>query len=104
MKAEVPEEKAEILRLRSTNHWMRGNYTDALRDTLSALNYLDVPVNAAPSRQEADVMFEDVRNEILDIGRDEILAIPRASDYKTDLAVALLNDAGRFPNNINNYH
>lgn len=73
---------------------MRGNYEAALDGTLEALNHLGVTIQAAPSIQEADVMFEDVKKEILDIGRDEILAIPRASDYKTDLAVTLLNDAG----------
>lgn len=39
-------------------------------------------------------MFERVKDEILAIGFDEILEIPRATDPRTDLAVAVLNDAG----------
>lgn len=75
---------------------MRGGYKASLSDTLYALRILGVDVNAAPSRREADVMFEQVKNEILAVGFDEILAIPRARDPRTDLAIALLNDAGEF--------
>lgn len=39
-------------------------------------------------------MFEQVKNEILSIGFEEILSIPRSSDPKIELAVVLLNDAG----------
>lgn len=38
-------------------------------------------------------MFEQVKNEILAVGFEEILSIPKARDAKTDLAIALLNDA-----------
>ncbi|TFK57700.1 histidine kinase [Heliocybe sulcata] len=93
-KADHPEDKARLLRLRSRNHWMRNNFKDALKDNLLALHILGVDVNAAPSRREADAMFEQVKNEILAVGFDDILAIPRATDPRTDLAVALLNDAG----------
>ena len=89
-----PEEKARLLRLRSRNHWMRGNYTAALNDNTLGLHLLGVEVNAAPTRREADIMFEQVKNEILAVGFDDILAIPRARDSRTDLAIALLNDAG----------
>lgn len=41
-------------------------------------------------------MFEQVKNDILAIGFDEILEISRATDPRTDLAVAVLNDAGVF--------
>lgn len=88
------ESKVRMLRLRSKNHWMRGNYKAALSDTLTGLHLLGVDVNSAPSRREADVMFEQVKNEILAVGFDEILSIPRARDSRTDLAIALLNDAG----------
>ncbi|TBU58822.1 histidine kinase [Dichomitus squalens] len=91
---EQPEEKARLLRLRSRNHWMRGNYTAALNDNTLGLHLLGVEVNAAPTRREADIMFEQVKNEILAVGFDDILAIPRARDSRTDLAIALLNDAG----------
>ncbi|GJE87861.1 histidine kinase [Phanerochaete sordida] len=89
-----PENKAQILRIRSRNYFMRGNYTGALRDTIHGLHLLGVDVNATPSRREADQMFEDVKNEILAVGFEEILAIPRARDARTDLAISLLNDAG----------
>lgn len=92
-KVVLPEDKAKVLRMRSTNHWMRNNFKAALKDTLLALSLLGVDINDAPSRREADAMFEEVSSDIISIGRDAILAIPRASDPKTDLAAALLNDA-----------
>lgn len=73
---------------------MRGNYSAALSDTLLGLRILGVEVNSAPSRREADMMFEQVKNEILAVGFDDILSIPRARDPRTDLAIELLNDAG----------
>ncbi|RPD81571.1 histidine kinase [Lentinus tigrinus ALCF2SS1-7] len=94
IRCEHPEEKARLLRLRSRNHWMRGNYTAALNDNTLGLHLLGVDVNAAPTRREADIMFEQVKNEILAVGFDDILSIPRARDSRTDLAIALLNDAG----------
>ncbi|TFY83386.1 hypothetical protein EWM64_g624 [Hericium alpestre] len=93
-RAEGADSKAQLLRLRSRNHWMRNNFSSALDDTLLALHVLGVEINAAPTRQEANVMFEQVKNEILAVGFDAILAIPRASDPRTDLAVTLLGDAG----------
>lgn len=50
----------------------------------------------SPTRRQADIMFEEVKNEILAVGFDEILMIPRSTDPRTELAVSLLNDAGRF--------
>ena len=94
-RSDEPENRAQILRIRARNHFMRGQYTLALRDTLDGLHLLGVEVNPAPTRREADNMFEEVKNEILAVGFDEILSIPRARDARTDLAIALLNDAGR---------
>ena len=65
-----------------------------MTDTIQGLHLLGVDVNSAPTRREADIMFEQVKNEILAVGFDDILNIPRARDAKTDLAIALLNDAG----------
>ena len=73
---------------------MRGSYGSALNDTISGLHLLGVEVNPNPTRREADTMFEQVKNEILAVGFENILAIPRARDARTDLAIALLNDAG----------
>ena len=88
------EDKAKVLRLRSRNHWMRNRFKDALTDTFMALHLLGVEVNGSPTKAEADAMFDVVKNEILAIGFEEILALPRATDPRTDLAVALLNEAG----------
>ncbi|EIW86383.1 dual-domain HisK Mak2 protein kinase [Coniophora puteana RWD-64-598 SS2] len=88
------EERAQVLRLRSNNHWLRNNYTTALQDTLLALQVLGVNVTADASKEDADAMFEVVKNEILAIGFDGILSIPRGEDSRTDLAIALLGDAG----------
>lgn len=90
-----PEDKANILRLRSRNHWLRKNFSEALNDTLLALRILGVEVNPTPTRREADAMFELVKNEILAVGFDEILAMPRTTDKRTELAVTLLNEAGQ---------
>jgi len=40
-------------------------------------------------------MFEQVKNEIMAVGFDEIINIPRTTDPRTELAVLLLNDAGK---------
>jgi hypothetical protein len=74
---------------------MRSNFAEALNDNLLALHVLGIEVNANPTQREADAMFEQVKNEILAVGFDNILSIPQATDRRTDLAVAILNDAGK---------
>ena len=73
---------------------MQGSFDDALNDSLAALHILGIEVPKAPTNRDLDIMFEEVKDEILAIGFDEILGIPRAADPRTDLAVAVLNDAG----------
>ncbi len=73
---------------------MRNDFHPAFEDTLLALRILGVDLDRAPTRENADAMFEQVKNEILAVGFSSILAIPRTSDPRTDLAVALLGDAG----------
>ncbi|KAF6766466.1 dual-domain HisK/Mak2 protein kinase [Ephemerocybe angulata] len=92
--AQELEDKANVLRLKSRNQWLRNNFSEAFDVTIKALNILGIDVTTSPSRRQADVMFEQVKNEILAVGFDEILSIPRTEDRKTELAVALLNDAG----------
>ena len=87
-------DKCVMLQRRSRNYWLRGCFREAFNDTLLALKILGVDLNPVPTRQKTDTMFEQIRNEILSIGFDEILSIPRSSDPKIELAVALLNDAG----------
>jgi hypothetical protein len=82
------------IRFRSRNHWMRSNFSEALNDNLLALHILGIEVNATLSQREADNLFEQVKNDILAVGFSEILSIPQATNPKTDLAVAILNDAG----------
>ncbi|KAJ3575904.1 hypothetical protein NP233_g779 [Leucocoprinus birnbaumii] len=90
------EDRCAVLRTRSRNYWLRGCFEEAFNDTLVALKILGVDLNPAPTRQEIDTMFEQIKNEILSIGFENILSIPRSSDPKIELAVVLLNDAGRF--------
>lgn len=88
------EERARVLRLRSRINWIQGSFDDALNDSLAALHILGIEVPKAPTKRDQDMMFEQVKDDILAIGFDEILSIPRATDPRTDLAVAVLNDAG----------
>ncbi|KAJ7456503.1 dual-domain HisK/Mak2 protein kinase [Mycena latifolia] len=92
--AEAPEDKGSLLWQRSRNKWLCNQFSEALSDTLLALKILGVEVNPSPTRREADRLFDQVHNEILAVGFDEILATPRTADPRTELAVALLNDAG----------
>lgn len=73
---------------------MRNDFDAALKDTLLALQILGVDLNPAPTLETANTMFEQVKNEILAVGFDAILAIPRTSEPRTDLAATLLGDAG----------
>ncbi|KAI0286668.1 histidine kinase [Russula aff. rugulosa BPL654] len=93
-RASNSEERAFLLRLRSQNNWMRNDIDTALKDTLLALHILGIDLNPNPTLEIADAMFEQVKSEILAVGFDAILAIPRASEPRTDLGVALLGDAG----------
>jgi len=73
---------------------MRNDFNAALKDTLLALHILGLDLDPNPTLEMADTMFEQVKNQVLSIGFDSILAIPRTSEQRTDLAVALLGDAG----------
>ncbi|KAG1716795.1 hypothetical protein ID866_393 [Astraeus odoratus] len=89
-----PEDHARALRVRADNHFLRNEFVDALNALVLALHSLGVEVDVSPTQEVVDKMFEDVKNQILAIGYDEILRIPRATDPRIDLAVSLLNDAG----------
>lgn len=73
---------------------MRNKFADALSVTLQALRLLGVELDPNPTSEMADKMFEEVKNEMLAVGFDAVLRIPRATDAKTDVAVSLLGDAG----------
>ena len=93
-RAESPEDKARSMRIMSRNKFSRKDFAGALEDTLMALEILGVKVTTSPTRREVDALFEVVKNEILSVGFDNILSIPRAQDPRIDLTVQLLNDAG----------
>ena len=93
-RAVSPEDRARSLRLKSRNKFACADFSAALDETLAALETLGVKVNPNPTKQEIDVLFEQVKSEIIAIGFNEILAIPRANDPRIDLIVQLLNDAG----------
>lgn len=93
-RAKSAEDKARCLRLRSRNKFARKDFAGALDDTLSALEMLGIKVNPSPSKKEVDVTFEQVKNEILAVGFENILKIPRTDNIRIDLTVQLLNDAG----------
>ncbi len=93
-RAKSPEDQARALRLSSRNKFSQKDFSGALEDTLTALETLGVKVNPAPTNREVDTLFEQVKNEILAIGLENILSIPRSQDYRVDLTVQLLNDAG----------
>jgi len=73
---------------------MRNDFNAAFKDTLLALHILGIDLDPNPTLDLANAMFEQVKSEILAVGFDAILAIPRASESRTDLGVALLGDAG----------
>jgi hypothetical protein len=79
--------------MRSRNHWLRKNFREALQDNLLALHALGVEVVSSPSLQNSDEMFEIVKDEILALGFEQILAIPRTQDPRIELATSLLNEA-----------
>jgi hypothetical protein len=91
-----PEEQSTILRLRSRNEWLRGNFFEALNDTLLALRVLGIEISLSPTRRQADAMFEQVKSEIMMLAWEKILLSPRTTDPKIELAVTLLNDAGEY--------
>lgn len=92
--SQSPEDHARALRIRANNHFLRNEFADALKALVHALNILDVEMDPSPTQDVADKMFEDVKNQILAIGYEELLNLPRATDPRIDLAVRLLNDAG----------
>ena len=95
LKSQSPEDHARALRIRAINHSLRNEFEDALNALVRALHILDVQMDPSPTQDVADRMFEDVKNQILGIGYDELLKLPRAMDPRIDLVVRLLNDASR---------
>ena len=85
-----------MLRLRSRNQFASRDFTTALHSILSALSTLGVDINPSPGQGEVDELFDEVKNDILAIGFENILSIPRATDSKIDLIVQMLNDAGTY--------
>lgn len=92
--SQSPEDQARALRIRANNHFLRNEFSDALDTLVHALRILGVEMESSATQEVADTMFEDVKSQILAIGYEEMLKIPRATDSRIDLAVSILNDAG----------
>ncbi|KAI5991480.1 STKc type histidine kinase [Pisolithus albus] len=92
--SQSPEDQARALRIRANNHFLRNEFSDALDTLVHALRILGVEMELSATQEVADTMFEDVKSQILAIGYEEMLKIPRATDSRIDLAVSILNDAG----------
>jgi hypothetical protein len=92
-RARQPEDKAQCLRIQSTNRFILKDFSGSLKHILSALNELGISIDANVSRREADALFHVVKNQILQRGFDSILAIPKTTDKRARLVVRLLNDA-----------
>jgi hypothetical protein len=72
---------------------LQQDFENAFRDTVLALRELGVEVPAVGSLKQVDVMFDQVKAEILALRFDHICALPKTLNPRTDLVVSLLNDA-----------
>lgn len=75
---------------------MRNKFADALANTLRALRLLGIEMDLNPTSEMAESMFEEVKNQMLAIGFDSVLQMPRATDAKMEIASSLLSDAGTY--------
>ncbi|KZT42789.1 hypothetical protein SISSUDRAFT_979545 [Sistotremastrum suecicum HHB10207 ss-3] len=89
-----PEDRARVLRVRSLNSFVAKNFAGSLQDTLHALRELGVDIDSKATRRQADDLFAVVKDEVLRRGFEAILNLPKATDTRAKLAVAILNDAG----------
>lgn len=74
---------------------MANDFMSGLKDTLSALELLGVTINLSPSEEETNALFDRVSGEILELGFEHILNIPRSEDSRAELTMQLLNTAGK---------
>jgi predicted ATPase len=88
--AQSGEDKARLLWIRSRVYWARNEFPLALEDTLQALAFLDCHINHNPSRSDLDTIFEATRSQIMSIGMENILELPRSASERIDLIASLL--------------
>jgi hypothetical protein len=88
--AESGEDKARLLWIRSRVHWARNDFPLALEDTLQALFFLDVSINQSPSVDDLDMAFETTRSQILTIGMENTINLPRSDSERINLIASLL--------------
>jgi hypothetical protein len=62
----------------------------ALEDTLTALAFLDCPIDPRPSADDLDIVFETTRTQIMSIGMENIISLPRSNSDRIDLIACLL--------------
>ncbi|KZP00739.1 histidine kinase [Calocera viscosa TUFC12733] len=87
-----PEDIGQVARLQARNCWKRNDFRGGLTKTIHGLRALGVDVEENVSEEETDAIFHRVQSQILDIGFENILALPHCSDSKVELTVSLLND------------
>ena len=62
---------------------------------MNALEVLGITTNLSPSEQETNSLFDEVRNEITEMGPDRILEISRSENPRAELIMQLLSTAGK---------
>ena len=88
-------DRAQCLKIRGRNKFMANDFMSGLKDTLSALELLGVTINLSPSEEETNALFDRVSGEILELGSEHILNIPRSEDPRAELTMQLLSTAGK---------
>lgn len=89
----TPEDRAHALRLRSRNRFVQKDFTGAYSDTCEALAALGTQLPTVVTIMELDEAFDLLKAKIIQLGFDELLNLPRATDQLTDLVVSLMSDA-----------
>ena len=71
------------------------DFAGGLEKTIEALKLFGVEVNLAPTDEEMDSLFEEVKNDILAIGFKKLVELPRAHDPRVELTIQLLTVASK---------
>lgn len=73
---------------------MTNSFGAAVEDALSALRLLGVDLKSHPSERQSNILFDQVKNQILAVGFESILATPVVTDSRAGLVSNLLVEAG----------
>ncbi|KAL5518690.1 CHK1 [Sanghuangporus vaninii] len=88
-----PEDIARCLKLRSNNAFLLNDFAGGLERTMEALEILGLKINLKATKEEMDLLFEEVKDAILAIGFQKLIELPRADNPRLDLTVQLLTVA-----------